>query len=360
MARMWTNGSGTAIRMFFIEPLYSIRIFLCTALVVSCAFGAASQLPPDMHDLAMASIDAVYKEKFKLAEEEAKKLIKKYPDHPAGYFFYAAALESGMSYYETDKQEEEFYRYCDLTIDKAELCLKKNPGDDWAAFFLGGADGYKGTYESRYEKWITSFRHAWKGVSTLQTLYKKNPAIKDASYGLGMYDYWRSAMTKTLWWMPGIENKSAQGIKELLEAQASGVYTCIAASARLITIYNNEKRHNEALTLANGMLAQYSGTLVFLWGKAAALFGKEQFDESEKTYLSILEKVTADPIDNHYNSFLCHYWLAKIYQKQNRKAQCLAECQKMESYKLDETTGLRLSTYRADESKIKQSCGSLK
>ena len=348
-------------------PQASIRLRLSIALrnvskpaillffLVMCCIPAISapQLPEDMHAMAMASVDYVYKEKFKLAEEEAKKIIKKYPDHPAGYFFCAAALESWMGYYETDKREEEFYRLCDLAIGKAEGMIGKDPNDAWALFFLGGADGAKGTYESRYEKWITSFRHGWKGVSTLQSLYKKFPDIKDTYYGLGIYDYWRSTLTKLLWWMPGIENRTAQGIRELEIAKTDGVYTGISACADLIAVYNNEKRFQESLTIAEEMLARFPGSLAFCRGKAAALFGLNRFSESEAVYRFILERVEAEPFDNHYNAVLCHFWLAKIYSKMKRYTQSIAECNRMGYYTLDGDIKKRLDKFFSEAARLK-------
>ena len=50
------------------------------------------QLPVDMHELAISSINSVYQDQFKQALGYTKRIIKKYPDHPAGYFFYAAVL----------------------------------------------------------------------------------------------------------------------------------------------------------------------------------------------------------------------------------------------------------------------------
>ena len=324
------------------------------AAVAASPCRAAGALPSDMHELILNSIDCDYREKFKQAEEEAKKVIKKYPDHPAGYFFCAAALESWMRFYESDKREEEFYVFCDEAIDKAEKLLAKDPGDDWAAFFLGGADGFKGTYESHYEKWITSFRHGWKGVSTLIELQKRNPAIKDCFYGMGMYDYWRSAMTKILWWMPGIENKSKQGIQELEIARKEGVYTSLSASADLVTIYNAEGRFTDALTIADTMLARYPASLRFSWGKAAALFGLGRFDEAESIYRYALERVEAEPMDNHYNAVLCHFWLARIYLKMKRYTQSIAECNRMGYYNLDEPVKKRLERFFAEAGKVKE------
>jgi hypothetical protein len=334
------------------DPLCMPALWVLAVLAFFCS--AAPQLPQEMHDLAMSSIDFVYKEKFKLAEDEARKIIKKYPDHPAGYFFYAAALESWMDYYETDKREVEFYKYCDLAIDRAEKLLAKGEDRDWAMFFLGGADGIKGTYESRYEKWITSFRHGWKGVSTLQSLHKKNPEIRDVNYGLGIYDYWRSALTKILWWMPGIENKCQQGIDELYDAKKNGVYTSISASVNLIAILCNEARNKEALAIADEMLGKYPFTVRFFWGRAAALFGDGRYADAENVYRYILVRVEAEPYDNHYNAVVCHLWLAKIYLKTKRYTQSIAECNRIRYYNLDDDIKKRLEKYYADAGKIKE------
>jgi tetratricopeptide (TPR) repeat protein len=329
------------------------RVALWVLIVLLPLCHAVQKLPQDMHDMALATIDYVYKEKFKLAEDEGKKIIKKYPDHPAGHFFCAVALEAWMNYYETDKREEEFYRYCDMAIEKAEKLLAAEPDNEWAMFFLGGVDGYKGTYESRYEKWITSFRHGWKGVSTLQTLYKKVPYMEDINYGVGMYDYWRSTMTKILWWMPGIENKSEMGIQELFSARKNGIYTTITASANLIFILCNEGRYKGALAIADEMLEKFPGTLKFSWGKAAALFGIGRFEDAENMYRYILSRVESEPYDNHYNAVVCHFWLAKVYLKTKRFTQSIAECNRMGYYNLHEDIKKRLEKYFTEAVKVK-------
>jgi tetratricopeptide (TPR) repeat protein len=329
------------------------ELVLFVLLVAAVRTGAEPQLPEDIHGMATASVDFVFQEKFKLAEDEAKKIIKKYPAHPAGYFFCAVAVESWMVFHESDKREEEFYRMCDAALEAAENAVAKDPNDAWAQFFMGGADGAKGTYESRYEKWITSFRHGWKGVSTLQALYKKYPDIKDIYYGLGMYDYWRSALTKVLWWMPGIQNRTQEGIRELFVAKTGGVYTAISAAADLAVILNNEKRYQEALAIADEMLARFPGVLLFCKEKAAALYGLGRFTEAEELYRFILERVEAEPEDNHYNAALCHFWLAKIFLKMNRYTQSIVECNRMGSYNFEKNVRKRLDKYFSEAAKLK-------
>ncbi len=357
MSKAQVNGNDTTMNMSIIKRYRANAFFsliLLPVFFLAHSVHAVATLPEEMHALAMASIDFVYKEKYKSAEDEAKKLIKKYPDHPAGYFFYAAALMSWMAFYESNSREDEFYRMCDAAIEKGEIIQSKDPSDYWAVFFLGGADGAKGTYESRYEKWITSFRHGWKGVSTLQGLLKKNPDLKDIYYGLGMYDYWRSALTKILWWMPGIENKIEIGMKEMSIAKNEGVYTSIAASANLIPIMVNEKHYTEAIALSDEMLLKYPGSLVFCWGKGEALFALAKYEDAEQVFKYILGRVEAEPFDNHYNAAICHIWLAKIYLKTKRYTQAIAECNRMGYYKFDDDVKKRLDKQFAEATKVKE------
>jgi tetratricopeptide (TPR) repeat protein len=345
------------MRTRLLTILQSGRIADATAVCVlfcrlAVCFGQQA-LPEDMHTCALASIEYVYTEKFKQAEEEAKKIVDINPEHPAGYFFLAVAIDSWMMYYQSSKREEEFYRCCDRAIDNGERLLSKDPNNAWVKFFMGGADGYKGTYESRYERWITSFRHGWKGVSTLMDLSKTNPDIHDINFGVGTYHYWRSALTKMLWWMPGVGNKCEEGIKEIYDAKNFGIYTKIASAVSLIAILTNEKRYEEAAKICDEMLAKYPTTLVFCWGKARALFGMERYEDAEQAYQYILSRVESEAIDNHYNAALCHLWLAKTYLKMKRYTQSTAECNRMNYYNFDNEIKKRLDKYFSEANSIK-------
>jgi tetratricopeptide (TPR) repeat protein len=314
---------------------------------------AVQQLPDDMHSWVAASIENVYNEKFGQAEDEAKRIIKKYPEHPAGYFCLAAAIEAWMKYYQTDKREEDFYRCCDKAIETGERLLDKDPTNAWVKFFYGGADGYKGTYESRYERWITSFRHGWKGVSVLLEIKKTNPEIHDVNYGIGMYNYWRSAMTKTLRWMPGVGDKTKEGVQQLFDAKNFGIYARGSAAEQLIPVLCNENRFTEALAVCDEMLEHYPTTLVFYWGRGAIFFGMERYEEAKRIYEYVLSRVEAEPLDNHFNAVLCHFWLAKIFLRQKLYTQSLAECNRMQNYKLDGEIRKRLDKYFQEAMKLR-------
>jgi hypothetical protein len=115
------------MRPYLSNPHY-IVLLLLWALPGMPDVYAAEQLPEKMHQLAISSLELAYQEQFKEAENEAKKIVRNFPDHPAGYFFCAFVLDLQMTYYQSDEQEVEFYQYCNLAIAKGEQRLENEIG----------------------------------------------------------------------------------------------------------------------------------------------------------------------------------------------------------------------------------------
>ena len=303
---------------------------------------AAPALPEEIHQGILTVNEKVYREDLESAENEAKKIIRKNPDHPAGYFCMAFVTDSWMSRYQSDKKENDFYRYCDMAIEKGEKILARYPHDEWASFFIGGSDGFKGTYEARYERWITAFRYGWKGVSVLMELRSSGCGIEDIYYGTGCYNYWRSALMKMLWWMPGIEDKRQKGIDQLYHARSKGLYTKTSASIALIDILLNEKRYGDALKIAEEELRYYPDASSLLAGKARALYGLQKYGPAAELLQRIIRKTELDEPDNHFNTTMYHFHLAKICMAEKRYFQAIAECNIVGNYSFEPSIRKRL------------------
>ena len=318
----------------------------------------AAALPGDMHAAALSSVDFVFKEDFKNAEEEAKRIIRAYPEHPAGYFLMAASADAWMLRHQSSRREAEFYRYCDQAVDKAEKILAKDPGDDWARFFMGGADGYKGTYEARYERYITAFRFGWKGVSVFLKMASAGSDITDINFGIGTYDYWRSALMKMLWWMPGVDDKREVGINKLKDVMNNGVYSRTAAAMVLIDIYNNEKRFDEAAKLSASMMKKYPRAIVFQWGYAAASYGLKNYDDAIGTYRRILTKVEADQGNNFYNSVQCRVGMARSMVAAGINSEALVQLDEVNKYQLSKDIKKRLESTLSEAGSLRRKAAS--
>ncbi len=348
--------------------LIAVQSLQChSRIVITCIcipwliINAASlePLPQDLQSVALATIDFIYQEQFKKAEDGARFIIKKYPEHPAGYFFMAVVLDSWGAVYQSNKKADEFYRYCDLAIEKGENLLAKDSKNQWARFFIAGADGYKGTFEARYERWITAFRYGWKGVSLFLEMEKEGCPIVDINYGIGNYDYWRSALIKILWFMSKVDDKRQKAIDRLYYSQEKGIFTRVSSSAALVDILINESRYSEALDIAEKMLVKYPGSIIFSWGKARALFGLDRYDESFIVFRALLSKVESDPNDNHYTASLCHLWMAKIEMKRGNYSQAIAECNRVGYYDFEEGIRKRLEKQFSEAANIRKAASQM-
>jgi tetratricopeptide (TPR) repeat protein len=298
-------------------------------------------LPSDMHTWALASIDLVYQEDFSGAFEQAKRIIRRYGNHPAGYFFYAAALDAWMLHYQSSSKEDEFYRQCNLAVDKAEELIDRGKADAWVHFFMGGAEGLKGGYEMRYDRWITAFRYGWRAVTILRRLQREHAEMVDLKYGIGTYEYWRSAMTDVMRWLPRVADKRDTAIGMLREAKDRGRYTRITSASALISVLSNEGRHEEVVLVADEMLKTYPRCLLFYLARARACCRLGRYDEAERMLLNVLKWTKAEPLGNH-NTVVVHYWLAKVYQGQRRRADCAAECERALAVALSDENRKRL------------------
>ncbi len=330
---------------------------LILPLLCGLAQAQPQQLPADMHGWASASVECVFKEDFKGAEEEAKKIIKAYPEHPAGYFFMAAVAEAWMQRYQSNKREAEFYRYCDQAVEKAEKILAADPNDDWARFFMGGAEGYKGTFEARYERYITAFRYGWKGVSIFLKMSAGGSKNPDINFGIGTYDYWRSALMKMLWWMPGVEDKRQIGIDKLKGVVQNGVYTKAAAVCVLIDVYMNEKRYEEALNIATETGKKYPKAISFMWGRAAALQGLKRYDEAAAVYKSIYAKCENDPGANYYNAVKARLGMARAFIAMGKNSEALEQVNALTGYQLSKDIKKRLDADLSEANSIRKKAG---
>lgn len=336
-----------------------LRRDVCLLILLTCSAVLAARTPPslprDLNQWALASVDCVYREDFDGAFEQTRQIIRKYPDHPAGYFFYAASLDAWMNYHQSGKRENEFYEHCNRAVEKAQALLDKGDGDVWVQFFMGGAEGLKGNYEMRYSRWITAFRYGWRAVTILRKLQEKNRDLADLDYGIGSYAYWRSAMGKTLKWLPGVNDERATGIAQLNRASTHGIYTRPASAAALIDVYFNERMFDSMLVVSSRLLEAYPQSLLFQVGRARALFGLGRLEEAEKQLRILVARIDQAHFDNRYHAVVTRYYLAKTYFEQGQYTSCIAECDGIMKYAMPHEMEQRLTDYLGELKSIQQS-----
>ena len=121
------------------QYLFQIIIFY-----IFCNIAAAqSPITSDVDSLVNRGIDQTYSCLFDSAMDTFQEVVDKLPDHPIGYFYKAATLQSMMMHYETDRWAKEFYRLADEAVRIGTQRLEVGEDDAWTYYYIGSSHAYK-------------------------------------------------------------------------------------------------------------------------------------------------------------------------------------------------------------------------
>jgi len=338
-------------------------------LIIACLFSSTTSAfaqkyldyqDPEVKDLLLEGIEASFQEDYPLAESSFQTLIQMAPEDPAGYFFCAALYHAQMIDYESNFREKDFYRNIKLAEKFARQRIKRNKKDAWAYLVLGNAYGAKAVYESRKGKWWAGLKNGLSAKSALKKAIKLNPQLYDAYVGLGSYHFWASVVTRAFWWLPFIGDHREKGISEMKLAYERSIFSQGAAASGLIWMYIQEKKFDQAISLAQRMQAQYPRGKSFLWALAEAYFEKKDWAKALTRYQQILERIEKSDlpagVDQTYNLIECKFYIANCLFSLGRYEECATACQEILDLPLAERTQKRQKSKLRKTHKLLEKC----
>ena len=235
---------------------------------------------------------------------------------PKGYFFVAAVFSNLVSDYRNFAYKSQFYEHVDKAIEIGEL--KEKSGDFTAEdlFYYGGAVGYRGIFRSFDGDWWGAFKDGLRGRSLLGKAFEADSSYKDVYLGLGTYDYWRSAKTKVLWWLPFFSDKRDEGIEEIEIAIKFGKFSSHEGKYTLMRIYFDYGEYDKAIEHWENEVKQLNPEDPFshYWlGRSYIM--KERFDKALISFETILSVYLRSPYYDPGGEMECRYFIGLCYDK---------------------------------------------
>jgi len=265
--------------------------------------------------MLLAGIDFLHREKFEQAFQLFDSVILSYPENPVGYFFKAAAYANIASDYRNLAYTDSFFTYIEKAINVGKTVQESGNATSEDLLFYGGAVGYRGIYRSFLGDWFGAFKDGLRGKNILAQALDMDSTNYDVYYGLGEYDYWRSAKTRVLWWLPFISDKRNEGVEQIFLAIQKGKLVKSEAKYGLLKIYDNENEYRSILQLWNDYLIEINPddpfSLYFV-GRALAQTGRYQeaidtFGRLHEIYVSSPYYDPASELDVDYNLGVFYY-----------------------------------------------------
>ncbi|MDZ7371105.1 MAG: hypothetical protein ONB12_08045 [candidate division KSB1 bacterium] len=215
--------------------------------------------------------------------------------------------------FESNLWEQEFETSLQKTLQICDTLLLKNAADAEALFYRGGALSYYGLHFSRSGKYWQGISYSIRAVRTLQKVLEIDDSWNDVYLAIGCYKYWRSYLTRIFSWLPFFADQREEGIQDIKKAYRTAKFSKWPALSNLGWIYMQEKEYSLAEKCADEGLSAFPKSRFFLWLKAEAAAKQQRIKEAAELYQLLLDSVTAQKFNNHFNEIVLHLKLAHCF-----------------------------------------------
>jgi tetratricopeptide (TPR) repeat protein len=295
--------------------------------------------------------------RYEESKADFQAIIQDDPNQPAGYIYMGYAIwlnyladlrrlqtnvyNKNNAFFDTrvedkadSKVDAEFRKNMNKGVALAEAQLKKDKNDLKAMYYLGVAKNILAGYEATVNRsFFSALRNGSKGVDLHRDVIEKDPKFIDAYLSVGMYDYIVGSLplaVKILVFFGGVRGSKKDGLAAVEKVYREGVYGKEEAGVLLVMLYDREKRRVDSLNVLNELTKKFPENFLFALERAMAQANLKRFEESYKTFDSILlnnNAMTRMPDIIHYqyaealfagkqwNAALNHYLEATKYPK---------------------------------------------
>lgn len=181
-----------------------------------------------------------------------------------------------------------YERWSGPTRAQAILIAKSGAGSAWDDLMAGGVLGISGFYEAHNHRWFNALRDGIRGARTMERAFQKDPTLYDALLGIGLYEYWRSHLTRRLRFLPFFADHRPEGLEKIRMAGEKGSFVGPAAAISLLFIDAIEKREEIVLTGTHQYLERTPKNIVLRMLEGETLLRLKRIPEAAAEFDKIL------------------------------------------------------------------------
>ena len=200
-----------------------------------------------MLDHCRKAMEEIYQRRYKDARKTLEEATSKYPGSGIGPLGFVVIYQALM-FENYDYRYEKQYK---LAFDqvRAQLAIgTSRPGDEaFESFVLAAALGVDAIHTMRKGEFLAAINRALEATKALEKTKAAAPSFVDTRLGDGLYLYWRTVVTANNKLLPQFEDKQAQGIALMKEAEAGSTFLGPGASLALAYSYIEERQLKPAL-----------------------------------------------------------------------------------------------------------------
>jgi tetratricopeptide (TPR) repeat protein len=264
------------------------------------------KLEPSLDSAVTRGIDFILKQEYVKADSLFCDVVKRYPNHPAGFLYQAAVMQAYMIDFDVPIEKQKY----DSLLECGRNAASHVPSP-WQEYFRGTADGYEAYERVESGDWFVGVRKGMASASEYEEIVEQDSSFYDAYVGIGTYYYWSSRKTAFIRWLPFVKDNCDLGIRMLKIGAVRSEYNRFAAISALISVYLDAEDFQQAEKWSQKGLKYYPENRVFLWGFATALDRQKKYSDAVTAYENLLENILQAQAPHPYNEIVCRLNMVK-------------------------------------------------
>ncbi len=318
-----------------IELLVRSKILLFFLLVVIHANSFAQTHPNKIIDsLLTTGINEILLQNYSDANKIFVKLDKQYPNNPLGEIYLAATEIAKSVDYEESFNSNFIDSLLTLAEEKTETLLEQDENNIWYNYYNALIYGYTAYYQALQNNIMRALSNGVESLQGFKKCLETDPNFYEAYIAAGTYNYWKSAQTKYLSWLPFISDNRKKGIEFLEKAVQHLTYNYYLAAYSLIWIYIDYEQSEKAISLSLEMLKKNPDSRFFRWGLARA-YEDTDINKAIAVYNELLNSIETLENRNGYNDIVLKHKIAMLYYKKGEKKKALNLCNEILDFKIN-------------------------
>ncbi len=244
-------------------------------------------VPRDVMMRTQQGLEMVYQREYSQALDHFEKLSMDYPDSAVGHTGRAVAFSSMMLENDDFSFEEPYKRDLKAGYEVVTRALKAPSQKAWNYFLYATLVGVDGIHDVRRGDTLSAFNKGWDAVEAMKRSKQVESQYYDPDLGLGIYNYWRTAITRQVKSLPKFGDHRAEGIAQMRATHEKGLLGWAAAGFALVYTYWEDRQPTLAIAEALKLRKDYPKSVVnnMVLGRIYADTGK--YDEAHALWKEI-------------------------------------------------------------------------
>ncbi len=200
--------------------------------------------------------------------------------------------------------------------ERLRMAQRGRRDKSWVYFMFAVHLGIDAMYDVRRSEYVTALNKAWDAMEYIKKLHRREPDFHDAKLALGLYNYWRTALTEKVPYLPRFGDHREEGLQQMREAREQGFLCAAPASIALTYSYIEGKKWKEATDEAKWAQARFPDNIINQMTLARVYRRIKQFDAALAGFDRVL---TIDPDNKRVHFHIGETWYKS--RKDNSRAE---------------------------------------